>query len=237
MAISDHSPPRAVLLDFDHTLFTFDDGVDWVRAANARLGRFVHETRVRSVHAAIEEARRLPEVVAGKVGCERSPDLHRKAILAWFGAAGVDDALAAALYERLTSPAGWTPYTDVREHLHALRERGVPVAVVSNVGWDIRPTFAAHGLRDLVDTFVLSCEQGVQKPELAMFQIACRNLGVPPHEALMVGDDPVNDGASASVGLRFHLLPDRAPGGCRGLSAALAHLDRQACSTHRQPVT
>jgi len=58
-----------------------------------------------------------------------------------------------------------------------------------------------------------------------MFRAACYRLGAEPHEALMIGDDPVNDGASVRAGLRFHLLPDRNPGEDRGLASALELFD------------
>lgn len=216
--------PRAVLLDFDHTLFTFDDSVDWVRVAQRSLGRDLDETAIRDRYERIEAARRWPEVVAEQRGSQCSPVLHRQAHRSWFRRAGIDEALAEAMYARLLSPAGWTPYRDVAVTLAALRAHRVPVAVVSNVGWDIRPTFAHHGFADQVDAFVLSCEQGVEKPNLTMFRVACEQLGVAPEEALMVGDDPVNDGAAVELGARFRLLPDCPPGGYRGLAEALAPL-------------
>jgi HAD superfamily hydrolase (TIGR01509 family) len=221
MATSDSCPPKAVLLDFDHTLFTFDDSSNWVRTAHARLGRTATEARIKQVYDRIEAARRSPEVVREWRGCQRSTATHHAAVLSWFDRAGVDRILAEALYARLLSPDGWTPYRDVAATMTALRQQGVPVAVVSNVGWDIRPTFASHGIGDGVSTFVLSCELGAEKPDLAMFRAACYRLGVEPHEALMIGDDPVNDGASVRAGLRFHLLPDRNPGEDRGLASAL----------------
>jgi len=46
MATSDSCPPKAVLLDFDHTLFTFDDSINWVRTAHAQLGRTATEARI-----------------------------------------------------------------------------------------------------------------------------------------------------------------------------------------------
>jgi HAD superfamily hydrolase (TIGR01549 family) len=221
MAASHPHPPKAVLLDFDHTLFTFDDTINWVRTAHAQIGRAATEARIGEVYDRIEAARQWPEVVREWRGCQRSPVTHRAAILSWFDRAGMDRVLAEALYARLLSPDGWTPYRDVAATMTVLRQRGVPVAVVSNVGWDIRPTFESHGIGNDVTLFVLSCELGVEKPDLTMFRTACHRLGVEPHEALMIGDDPVNDGASLRAGLRFHLLPDRNPGEDRGLASAL----------------
>jgi HAD superfamily hydrolase (TIGR01509 family) len=130
----------------------------------------------------------------------------------------VDSEIADAMYRRLTDPDGWTPYSDVVGTVTALHESGIPLAVVSNVGWDIRPTFEHHGLGGLINTFVLSCEYGSEKPETTLFIAACAELGVAPDDVLMVGDDPVNDGAAVKVGLHVYLLPERPLGGCRGLA-------------------
>lgn len=193
-----------VIFDFDHTLFTFDDSVNWLRTALGRLGRRVDE---RPLYDQIEAARTWPEVIAQQRGCQTSPALHRTAIVSWFRRAGADPAVANALYDRVTDPDAWTPYPDVLSTLLALRERQVPVAVVSNVGWDIRPIFAYHGMGELVDVYVLSCEHGVEKPDVWLFRTACEQLGVDPTDALVVGDDPVNDGAAVRIGLRVVLLP------------------------------
>jgi HAD superfamily hydrolase (TIGR01509 family) len=215
--MSHELPPQAVLLDFDHTLFAFDNGVGWVRAARSALTPDPDEPADRQLWDRIESARTRPDVVEARRGCQCSPQRHRRATLSWFRSAGTDPPMADALYNRLTDPGGWAPYRDTREFLLALHTHRVPVAVVSNVGWDIRPTFKHHGLAGLVDTFVLSCEQGVEKPDPTMFLAACRQLAVQPERTLMVGDDPVNDGAAVRTGSRVHLLPARTRGGCRGL--------------------
>ncbi len=49
----------------------------------------------------------------------------------------------------------------------------MPVAVVSNIGFDLRPLCAALGFAELVDAFVLSYEVGRCKPDPAIFLQAC----------------------------------------------------------------
>jgi FMN phosphatase YigB (HAD superfamily) len=75
-----------------------------------------------------------------------------------------------------------------------------------------------HGLRGLVDGFALSCEHGSEKPEQTLFLVACAQLGIDPNDALMVGDDPVNEAAAVRSGLHVYLLPDQPMGGQRGLA-------------------
>ena len=90
--------------------------------------------------------------------------------------------------------------------LRGLRERGLRVGVVSNIGWDLRPVFRAHGLDPYVDTYTLSYEHGVQKPDPRLFATACEALGADPREALMVGDDRRADGGAAALGCGVHFV-------------------------------
>ncbi len=107
-----------------------------------------------------------------------------------------------ALYERHMSPAAWSPYSDAHQVLRTLRERGVGVGAVSDIGWDLRPVFRAHGL----DAYALSYEHEVQKPDPRLFSVACRALGADPHETLMVGDSKEADGGAAALGCRVRFV-------------------------------
>ncbi|WP_345702019.1 HAD-IA family hydrolase [Kitasatospora terrestris] len=130
-------------------------------------------------------------------------------VVAAFDAAASDVAAVAAvdadaLYDRHMDPDAWQPYADAGPVLRELRRRGIPVAVVSNIGWDLRPIFRRHGLDEFVDVYLLSFEFGAQKPEPTIFQEACDRLGLAPADVLMVGDDVPADGAAAALGCAFH---------------------------------
>lgn len=98
------------------------------------------------------------------------------------------------------TPGARRPYLDAAEVLAALRERGVAVGVVSDIGWDLRPVFRAHGLDRYVDTYALSYEHGVRKPDRRLFAAACTVLGADPARTLLVGDDRRADGGAADLG-------------------------------------
>jgi HAD superfamily hydrolase (TIGR01549 family) len=110
------------------------------------------------------------------------------------------------LYDRHMAPAAWRPYPDTAEVLSALRERGVAVGVVSNIGWDLRPVFREHGLDPYIDAYVLSYEHGIQKPDPRLFATACEALGADPRDTLMVGDDRRADGGAAALGCEVHFV-------------------------------
>jgi HAD superfamily hydrolase (TIGR01549 family) len=116
---------------------------------------------------------------------------------------------------------GWTPFVDTIEVLSEVHRRRIPMAVVSDVAFDLRPIFAHHGVDPFITTYVLSFERGSIKPDGKLFGIACAEIGVAERDALMVGDNPVNDGAGVNAGVRTLLLPMVVSGTPRGLSAIL----------------
>ncbi|QNP68934.1 HAD-IA family hydrolase [Streptomyces roseirectus] len=207
----------AVLFDFSGTLFRIESTDSWLRAVLKDAGLALPEPELTAYARALEDVGALP----GGAGNVRVPEelaevwrvrdetaeAHRAAYTGLSRLVPLPDpALHDALYERHMAPDAWAPYPDAVEVLTALRERDVRVGVVSNIGWDLRPVFRAHGLDRLVDAYILSFEHGVQKPESKLFAIACGALGVEPREALMVGDDRRADGGAAALGCRVHFV-------------------------------
>ncbi|MEQ4303478.1 HAD family hydrolase [Plantactinospora sp. B6F1] len=227
-------PPRrpvdAVLFDFHGTLAQVEEPVAWVQAAAATCGTTLDRARATALADRLVTAGRaggpLPARVPphlAEVWADR--DLYAPAHrAAYVGLAETVDSgvsgLAEALYDRLLVPDGWLPYPDTAPTLRALRAAKVPVAVVSNIGFDVRPLFDAWELTELVDAFVLSYEVGRCKPDPAIFYRACGLLGVDPERALMVGDTPADAGA-VRAGCAALVLPAAEPGQVNGLAAAL----------------
>lgn len=131
------------------------------------------------------------------------PDAHRRANEAVLAQAGLAPEPARAFYDGMLRPDTWNPYLDTVDTLRALHERGLKIAVVSNIAWDIRPVFRAAGVEDLVDEYVLSFELGAVKPDPKIFRTACERLDVEPAESLMVGDSVEADGGATAIGAAF----------------------------------
>ena len=205
MPSAEPRPIGAVLFDFSNTIFHTVDTVRWLRAAAGRVGPEMDEATARRLAAALTTARSLPEVRAAQEGRDLAPERHEAAVTAWAGAVPELAPLAGALSAELRDPRTWVPYDDTREVIAALRRAGLPVGVVSNIGWDLRGYFPRHDIK--VDGFALSCDLGVEKPDPRMFEHACAEIGADPGETLMVGDTPASDGAAAALGMRVHLLP------------------------------
>lgn len=204
---------EAVIFDFSGTLFSAEGVIS--SAAVARRAR----SRGTEVNGA--EAERMCRLIlraAGSVegreilrGCDRSAEAHRAA---WTELAsrvtGATADFAEAYHDCLIDPAGWRPFAESRPTLEALAAAGLRIGVLSNIGWDVRLSFARAGLRALVHDFVLSWEHGVVKPEAEIFELACQRMSSPPDRTLMVGDDPICDGGAAHVGITTYLLPPAA---------------------------
>lgn len=223
-------PADAVLFDFHGTIAQVEDPVDWVIGAAWTCGVAMTPAQATGLADRLVTAGRAGGPVPTRVPvqlmevwAERdlSPHAHRAAYegLADTVDTGID-GLATALYERLLRPEGWRLYPDTLPTLQALRGAGVPVGVVSNIGFDLRPLAEELGLSEYVDVWALSCEVGRCKPDPAVFTFACRALGADPARTLMVGDTPADAGAVAA-GCRVFVLPAAPPGEANGLGMAL----------------
>jgi putative hydrolase of the HAD superfamily len=208
----------AVLFDFSGTLFRIESTESWMRAVLDEAGLTLTEAELTRAVRELESVGALPGGVAPRVSMpeelaavwgvrDESAELHRAAYTGLSRLVPLPDpALHDALYDRHMLPAAWEPYPDAAEVLHALRERGIKVGVVSNIGWDLRPVFRAHGLDPYVDVYVLSYEHGIQKPDPRLFKTACTALGSEPGDVLMVGDDRRADGGAAALGCAVHFV-------------------------------
>ncbi|MES4903965.1 MULTISPECIES: HAD-IA family hydrolase [unclassified Streptomyces] len=208
---------KGALFDFSGTLFRIEPTESWLRAALDATGTAVPEEDVPRYARRLEDAgalpggappRAVPPHLAEVWGVrDRSAENHRAAYTGLAREVRLPrPELYDALYDRHMAPAAWRPYPDAAEVLGELRRRGVRIAVVSNIGWDLRPVFRAHGLDEFVDAYVLSYEHGVQKPDLRLFRMACDALGPAPADTVMVGDDRRADAGAARLGCQVHLV-------------------------------
>lgn len=210
---------RAVLFDFSGTLFWIESAHDAVCAAlGAQYASWAPRLAELSAINGGAGPVELPEHLADAWGRrDLSAEQHRAAYSGLARHAGLSAAQAHALYERGVRPEAWSPFADTVQVLRGLHQARVPIAVVSNIGWDPRPVFERHGTAGYVDVLVLSDERGVMKPDPEIFRQACAELGVAPQYCLMVGDNPDADGAATQLGIGFALVdPDpatRAPDG------------------------
>lgn len=222
--------PRAVLLDFHGTIAQVEPPDRWVKLAARACGSELDQARRAALADALLTAGRAggprpvripPELAEAYSDRDLSEHAHRAA---YTGLAGTVDSgisgLPEALYERLLDPDGWRLYPDTVPTLRALRAHGVPVAVVSNIGFDILPVVTALGIVELVDQWLLSYQVGTCKPDPAIFLRGCAAVRTEPERTLMVGDTTA-DAAAGIVGCPTLILPASEPDIEHGLTAVL----------------
>lgn len=132
------------------------------------------------------------------------------------GARPTAEQLERAAQLRLTAERRFgEPRPDAPEVLHALRERGLRIGVLSNCTAELPAYFADLPIAPFVDTAVFSFTSRLAKPDPRIYRECCAQLGVAPEDCLFVGDGGSDElpGARA-VGMRaIHLaVPAEASG-------------------------
>lgn len=100
-------------------------------------------------------------------------------------------------------------YPEVLEVLATLRERRIPMAVVSNLSSRYCDPFHSLGLNRFFDVVTFSCEVGFAKPNRKIFEHACNKLGVHLKQATMIGDSLAQDVQGAEAAGLQAILVDR----------------------------
>jgi HAD superfamily hydrolase (TIGR01509 family) len=214
----------AVLFDWGDTLFESPHAPTVIRTYAKERGVALEDRAAQEMWDELWDAGKTREEHAK--GRDLSAEAHRRVWTELFSRKDpVVPGIGRALYERVMEPGKWKPYPDTDPTLRALRARAVKIGIVSNHAWDLRPLFRDAGLGDLVDAYAISYEVGVAKPSPVIFAEACRRLGVPAANTLMVGDDAVSDGAAADAGLQLYLLGPYPHGSARGLARVVEIID------------
>ncbi len=199
-------PIRAVVFDWRGTLVSELTPDGWAREALRRADREYDDHAVAALLQDIQKAAGQPNRLQSPEG-NTSADRHRETYYTVFADAGLDDELADALFAVDSDPTYNVFAVDVATTLASIIEKECKIAVLSNIHFDIRPVFACAQLLDSIDTFVLSNEHGIQKPDPAIFRLALDLLETSAEETLMVGDRPSRDGVAINVGMPTLLVP------------------------------
>jgi HAD superfamily hydrolase (TIGR01509 family) len=230
--IDGHRALDAVLFDFHGTLAMTADPVAWVSAAAADCGVALDRGRATVLADRLSTAGALPGVAPpvrvppqlAEAWADRDlyEHAHRQAYTGLAATVPTDiPGLSDALYARVLAATGWVPYPDATGTLTTLRAAGVRTAVVSNIGFDVRPLLDAWGMTALFDALVLSYEVGCVKPDPKIFLRACGMLSVDPERTLMIGDTPADAGA-VNAGCSALVVAAAGPGRPNGLHRALS---------------
>lgn len=81
------------------------------------------------------------------------------------------------------------PLPEMRRLVQQLRDQRYPVGLLSNTIPNTMHDLRAHGVYDLFDFTVISCEVGHEKPEPEIYQAALKHLpGIPPEDVVFLDD-------------------------------------------------
>src|SRR6476469_10043055 len=206
------APIRGVVFDFHHTLAHAVDPAVGLQQAWADLGRdgdaagalgpSDHADAIAFLDRIWEHARDVDPHSERDLDSRRYREVFDRTIAR---APGIDLELADALYAIMHRQ--WDVYDDVLPVLRALREKGVRVAMLSNVGFDLTPALERTGVGALIDGAVMSYAVGVVKPDPGIFERALEIFDLPASDVLMVGDAWRDDGGAAALGVRTLILP------------------------------
>ncbi len=87
-----------------------------------------------------------------------------------------------------TTARALVPRDGVVETLHALRERGFLLGLITVCSEEVEQVFPETELAGLFDAEVFSNAVRLAKPDPRIYLHCCELLGVSPHEAVFVGD-------------------------------------------------
>jgi FMN phosphatase YigB (HAD superfamily) len=171
----------------------FDVGGVLVRAG-APVGRRRWERELGLAHGALDAA--LADAIGpGWKGGRTEADMWAQLQ----AAVGLSDCDFARLRGDLFAHEYLEP--SLREFLTRAR-RDYRLGIITNNGPDARDDLQRRfGLCDLVDCFVVSAEEGVEKPSPRIYEIATSRLGAAPPACIFVDDSARNVAGAEAIGM------------------------------------
>lgn len=148
-----------------------------------------------SIHATAFAADLLPLAITGRISDEAWRDEVGNRLRAAYPEADATGAVA-----------GWSASSGGINQpvLDLLRQRRVPVALVTNATTRLPQDLAVLGLAGAFDYIINSSQVGVAKPDRGIFNAALRTLGFPADQVLFVDDDARHVAAATTLGIRSY---------------------------------
>lgn len=190
--------PKAILIDLDDTIISFDVGVDldscWLHAIRTHLPA-VRDDEAREMIGAIKERAEWfwsdPE--RHRMGrrdlVSARQEIISAALTKWeFRDPALARRMAATYGEARDSQVRLLP--DALEAIGLFRSKGVRLALITNgnaeTQWNKIRRFNLAGLFDCI---LIEGEVGVGKPEAGIYRLALEKLGASADEVWMIGDN------------------------------------------------
>jgi putative hydrolase of the HAD superfamily len=95
---------------------------------------------------------------------------------------------------------GMEPDAAMLDGVRAARRAGARTGLLSN-SWGDATSYDRALLEELFDTWVISSEVGLRKPDAAIYELAAERLGLPPSACVFVDDLPGNLKPARALGM------------------------------------
>jgi putative hydrolase of the HAD superfamily len=82
-----------------------------------------------------------------------------------------------------------------------LKEQQIPVALLSNIDERLSKLIRDFGLYEPFEPCLLSCEIGIEKPDLKAYELLLKRLNLPAKNVVFIDDRPENVEAAKKIGL------------------------------------
>ncbi|MBE7220385.1 MAG: HAD family phosphatase, partial [Caulobacteraceae bacterium] len=177
--------PSAVLFDVGNVIVDWDPRRLYRKlfATEGEVDAFLRDVTTMAWHT--EHDRGRPFAEGERLLIAEHPQ-HAEAIRAWRGR--WDEMFAGAIVETEA----------VMRDLHA---RGVPLYGLTNMSPEVWPGVQAMSdVFALFDDVVVSGDEGLIKPDAAIFHLACQRTGLPPEALVFVDDNAANIAAAQALG-------------------------------------
>lgn len=191
--------PKAVLMDLDDTIYSYDE---CHKSAEAEVIRNI-ELRLQVSESdflvALSSAKKAVKTRLGNTAASHSRLLYFKTALAILGFSSDFDyplELEEVYWSKFLTKM--KKFEGVDEFLDLLESRSIPVAIVTDLTTQIQLRKLKNlGLQNRVSVVITSEEAGSEKPDQAPFLLAMDGLGVQAGSTWMIGDSLVKDIAGA----------------------------------------
>jgi epoxide hydrolase-like predicted phosphatase len=163
----------------------------------------------------------VSELMFGPTGSDIEPDFHRLEMgelsladylqgLARRAPEVLGQPIDFAAYQAFAGASPLSVHWTVVHRVRELRDVGLALALLTNNVREFGDAWrASFPVEELFPIVVDSCEVGMRKPDPAIYEHTCTELGVAPSAAVFVDDNAENIAAATAVGLEsVHFSPD-----------------------------
>lgn len=190
-----------VLFDLDDTLFAHRRAVDIGIGAHLAATLPAVDRAAEAVRWHELEEEHYPRYLSGELDLLAQRRVRSRALLKPLGVELPTDAEADAWYDTyyLEYRRAWSLHDDALPCLDQLDAAGIRVGVITNGDLDFQTEkLDAVGLSARLEHVIASGALGFAKPDPRIFTHACAVFGVPPAEAMYVGDRLRTDAIGAA---------------------------------------